>query len=114
MTAPLLLFSATLIIDGVLALVVAWICILAFVRSVMAPANMYTFNGKRSKNFWMAMTGCSAAVGLLGIWSALSALSFTYNPSATSSVVLFQLVAATISSVFLAGVWPAVGGNRRY
>lgn len=77
----------------------------------MAPANMYTFNGKRSKNFWMAMTGGSAAVGLLGVWSALS---FTYNPSATSSVVLFQLVAATISSVFLAGVWPAVGGNRRY
>ena len=114
MTAPLLLFYATLIIDGVLALVVAWICILAFVRSVMAPANMYTFNGKRSKNFWMAMTGCSAAVGLLGIWSALSALSFTYNPSAKSSVVIFQLVAATISSVFLAGVWPAVGGNRRY
>lgn len=114
MTAPLLLFYATLIIDGLLALVVAWICILAFVRSVMAPANMYTFNGKRSKNFWMAMTGGSAAVGLLGIWSALSALSFTYNPSATSSVVLFQLVAATISSVFLAGVWPAVGGNRRY
>ena len=114
MTAPQLLFYATLIIDGLLALVVAWICILACVRSVMAPANMYTFNGKRSKNFWMAMTGCSAAVGLLGIWSALSALSFTYNPSATSSVVLFQLVAATISSVFLAGVWPAVGGNRRY
>ncbi|WP_315344555.1 DUF2516 family protein [Rothia dentocariosa] len=111
MTAPHLLFYATLIIDGLLALVVAWICILAFVRSVMAPANMYTFNGKRSKNFWMAMTGGSAAVGLLGVWSALS---FTYNPSATSSVVLFQLVAATISSVFLAGVWPAVGGNRRY
>ena len=84
MTAPQLLFYATLIIDGLLALVVAWICILAFVRSV---------------------------VGLLGVWSALS---FTYNPSATSSVVLFQLVAATISSVFLAGVWPAVGGNRRY
>ena len=35
MTAPQLLFYATLIIDGLLALVVAWICILAFVRSVM-------------------------------------------------------------------------------
>ena len=31
MTAPQLLFYATLIIDGLLALAVAWICILAFV-----------------------------------------------------------------------------------
>ena len=112
MTAPQLLFYATLIIDGLLALVVAWICILAFVRSVMAPANMYTFNGKRSKNFWMAMTGGSAAVGLLGVWSALS---FTYNPSATSSVVLFPAGRRYyFECFFLAGVWPAVGGNRRY
>ncbi|MCC9198385.1 DUF2516 family protein [Arthrobacter sp. zg-Y820] len=56
--------------------------------------------GKRTKGFWLGLTGGAAAVGILGTLSPGSLLPFT----------LAGLVAA---SVYLADVKPSIGGSGR-
>lgn len=61
---------------------------------------------KRTKTFWLALTGGAAVVGL-----------FTVISGRPASFFLFALIAVTASCVYLADVRPAVkeagrGGNR--
>ena len=51
-----------------------------------------------------ALTGGSAAVSLFSVFAAVT--------GGGNTVLILQLVAAVISCVFLAGVWPSVGRRR--
>ena len=96
MSPIVLVLYATFLINVLLSAVGALIGVLA--------ANAYEFAGKRPKNTWLALTGVSAAVQVLGVFSAFT--------GAGNTMLMLQLMAAVVSGVFLAGVWPVVGGRR--
>ena len=95
MSPIVLVLYATFLINVLLSAVGALIGVLA---------NAYEFAGKRPKNTWLALTGVSAAVQVLGVFSAFT--------GAGNTMLMLQLMAAVVSGVFLAGVWPVVGGRR--
>ena len=74
-------------------------------RSYTQCLKTSAFYGKRSKGFWMALTGGAAVVSVLGLLASLSGVG-------TNSMLL-QLIAVTIAGVFLAGVYPSVR-NRNF
>lgn len=104
MSPIILVFYVTTIVDVLLSGAGALIGVLALIRAWSAPANAYDFAGKRPKNTWLALTGAAAAVSVFSVFAAVTGMG--------NQVLLLQLVAAVISSVFLASVWPAVGGRR--
>ncbi|MCC3276482.1 MULTISPECIES: DUF2516 family protein [unclassified Arthrobacter] len=55
---------------------------------------------KRTKGFWLGLTGGASAVGVLAV--AVPSLS----------LLLFQLAAVIAASVYLADVKPAIGSSR--
>lgn len=62
---------------------------------------------KRTKTFWLALTGISALIGGLTLWSG----------GAGGGLGLFGIAAVTVAGVYLADVRPAVketgsGGSR--
>ena len=87
MSPIVLVLYATFLINVLLSAVGAMIGILALYRAWTAPAN-----------------GVSAAVQVLGVFSAFT--------GAGNTMLMLQLMAAVVSGVFLAGVWPVVGGRR--
>ena len=56
---------------------------------------------KRTKGFWLGLTGGAAAVGLLSV--------LLFGPLA---LLLFELVAVVAASVYLADVRPALNENK--
>ena len=78
--------------------------VLALYRAWTAPANAYEFAGKRPKNTWLALTGVSAVVQVLGVFSAFTGVGNT--------MLMLRLMVAVVSGVFWPGVWPVVGGRR--
>lgn len=104
MSPILLVVYVTTFIDTLLAIAGAAVGVLAFVRAWASPANAYDFAGKRPKNTWLALTGGAAAVSLFSVFAAVT--------GGGNTVLILQLVAAVISCVFLAGVWPSVGRRR--
>ncbi|MFF5793219.1 DUF2516 family protein [Paeniglutamicibacter sp. NPDC012692] len=84
-----------------LSIVAAVIAIMALVDAVRRPAANFVREGKRTKPFWMAMTG--AAVLVCG----LTALS-------NGGGGVFQLIGACIACVYMADVKPAVSGKGGY
>lgn len=104
MSPILLVIYVTTLIDVLLAVAGAVVGVLAFVRALLSPANAYDFAGKRPKNTWLVLTGGSAAVSLFSVFAAVT--------GGGNSVMILQLIAAVISCVFLAGVWPSVGRRR--
>ena len=93
MSPILLVVYVTTFIDTLLAIAGAAVGVLAFVRAWASPANT-----------WLALTGGSAAVSLFSVFAAVT--------GGDSNVLILQLIAAVISCVFLAGVWPSVGRRR--
>lgn len=82
---------------GLATLVIAlW----AFSDAVRRKPAVFDAAGKRTKGFWLGLTGGAAAVGILGTLSPGSLLPFT----------LAGLVAAC---VYLADVKPSIGGSSR-
>ncbi len=78
----------------------------AFVDCLRHRPNAFEAASKRTKPFWLALTGGAAAVGLITVLSG-----------SPGGLGLFGLIAVTASSVYLADVRPAVketgrGGNR--
>ena len=67
MSPIVLVLYATFLINVLLSAVGAMIGVLALYRAWTAPANAYEFAGKRPKNTWLALTGVSAAVQVLGV-----------------------------------------------
>ncbi|MFJ5699195.1 DUF2516 family protein [Arthrobacter sp. NPDC093139] len=82
----------------------------AFFDCVRHRANAFQAVGKRTKTFWLALTGGALAVGAL-------ALATYRGGSLLGSLGLFGLAAVVAASIYLADVRPAVkdagrGGSR--
>lgn len=73
----------------------------ALVDAARRPAAAFTYAGKRTKNFWVILTGIAAAVGFVGI------------PFSGGSVGFLAFLAVVPAGVYLADVRPAVRGYRR-
>lgn len=76
----------------------------ALVDAARRPAAAFVSAGKRTKNFWLLLTGIAAAVGFIGI------------PFGGGSVGFLAFIAVVPAGVYLADVRPAVrgyGGGRR-
>lgn len=87
--------------DLVLSVAAAATCVWAFVQAAAAAPNAYKFHDKRTKGFWMGLTGGSALFSALMLWLVL-------RGGMMSSMLLFELIAITIAMVFLTNVHPSV------
>jgi hypothetical protein len=106
----------------VLALVAFGLEVWAFFDCLRHRANAFEAVSKRTKTFWLALTGGALAVGALTLYGAAQAIG-TLSPEGGggggfgSFGLLFGLAAVTAASVYLADVRPAVkdagrGGSR--
>jgi hypothetical protein len=93
----------------ILALVALGLELWALLDCVRHKANAFEATGKRTKTFWLALTGGAALVGVISLFSSGGGLFGTLG--------LFGLAAVVAASVYLADVRPAVkdagrGGSR--
>jgi hypothetical protein len=93
-----------------LALVAFGIEAWAFLDCLRHRANAFEAVSKRTKTFWLAMTGAAFALGALAVFTGSRGGLF-------GTLGLFGLAAVTAASVYLADVRPAVkdagrGGTR--
>lgn len=86
-----------------LSLAVAITCVWAFVQAGMSVESAYRFYTKRTKGFWVALTGGAALAAVL-----MLVATFLGYAGITGSMMLMELIAITISMVFLSGVYPSV------
>lgn len=89
-------FSLVRLIDIALALVVAGLAVWAFVDCLSKAPEQFQRAFKRTKGFWLALTGGSLAFTVLTL--------LLLNPS-----LFILLIAGTAVGVYLADVRPAVG-----
>lgn len=97
-------------VSVVILLVALALEIWAFTDCLRHKANVFEAVSKRTKLFWMALTGGALLIGVLTL------LSYR-GGSPLSAVGIFGIAAVTAASVYLADVRPAVtdagrGGNR--
>ena len=91
--------SGVYLVLAVVAFVLeAW----AFFDCLRHKANAFEAVSKRTKSFWLALTGGAFAVGLFSLLSQLG------SGGGASSLGIFGLAAVTAASVYLADVRPAV------
>lgn len=93
----------------ILALVALGLELWAVADCVRRPANAFEATGKRTKAFWMALTGGAALIGVISFFGSGGGFFGTLG--------LFGLAAVVAASVYLADVRPAVkdagrGGSR--
>jgi hypothetical protein len=93
----------------ILALVAFGIEAWAFFDCLRHKANAFEAVSKRTKTFWLALTGGALAIGALSLYAG--------GGGGFSTLGLFGLAAVTAASVYLADVRPAVkdagrGGSR--
>ncbi|BCT74936.1 hypothetical protein SCMU_07780 [Sinomonas cyclohexanicum] len=85
--------------------VCAAIAVWAFVDCLIRKGPRFEANSKRTKGFWLALTGGAAFVTLLGLLVPTSGLlSF-------GGYGLFNIAAVTAAGVYLADVRPAVASR---
>ncbi|MFP3579837.1 MULTISPECIES: DUF2516 family protein [unclassified Arthrobacter] len=105
MDGKLLIAYVTNGIYFILGLVALALELWAFVDCLRHRPTLYVAASKRTKTFWLALTGFSMAVGALTVLTGGNGLG------------LFGIAAVTAASVYLADVRPALreagsGGNR--
>jgi hypothetical protein len=93
----------------ILALVALGLELWAVADCARHRANAFEATGKRTKTFWLALTGGAALVGVISLFSSGGGFFGTLG--------LFGLAAVVAASVYLADVRPAVkdagrGGSR--
>jgi hypothetical protein len=101
------LANAQVLLFLVLALVLFGVEVWALIDCARRPAGAFLAAGKRTKRFWLLLTGAAAAVGFIAIPPPLGLGLFTG---------FLQFVAVVPAGVYLADVRPAVsgyGGGRR-
>ena len=100
-----LIASVQLLVYFALDLVVFGLAVWALVDAIARPAGAFVSAGKRTKGFWLAVTG------------AATAIMFTVVPPLGSgSLSLLALLSAVAAIVYLVDVRPAVrpySGPRR-
>ena len=94
----------------ILALVALGLELWAFVDCARHRANAFEATGKRTKAFWLALTGGAALIGVISMFGGGGGGFF-------GTLGLFGLAAVVAASVYLADVRPAVkdagrGGSR--
>lgn len=96
-------------LDYAITLAVAVLCLMAAFDCLRRTAPQFERAWKRTKTFWLALTGAAAAVSVIGAVSSTLIL-LRYGVPGSSSLIL-MLIAATIAGVYLADVKPAVAGE---
>lgn len=105
MFSPLhIIVYSTFGISVLLALTLLVLSLYAFVGAVQASAHAYTFANRRTKGFWVGVTGACAAYSLFATWGIFQGLRV--------DSLLLQLAAFVAAGVFLADVRPAVSPRR--
>lgn len=104
MTPLHLIAWATYLINLLASLVVAGLSVYALFEAARATGYAYQSAFKRTKGFWLAVTGAATLFSLLTLWQTWS--------GGTGSIFM-QLIAATAVGVFLADVRPVVAVRRR-
>lgn len=84
-----------------LSLVIAVLAVWALIDALRHPADRFVSEGKRTKGFWMALTGGSTFIAVLSVIPTASVFSGGF----------LQLIAACICCVYLADVRPALSGR---
>lgn len=69
----------------------------AFIDAALTRADAFVAASKRTKGFWMAITGIASAIGLVFIYSPFN---------------IFNLIAIVAAAVYLTDVRPAVASLR--
>lgn len=93
----------------ILAVVAVGLELWALIDCARHRANAFEATGKRTKGFWLALTGGAALIGVISLLSSGGGIFGTLG--------LFGLAAVVAASVYLADVRPAVkdagrGGHR--
>lgn len=96
---PAVIYAEWILMNWVLALGCVLLAVVALVKCLPKNADMFFVHGKRTKGFWLGMTGGAVALTLLGF---LAVGPFT---------LLFMLGGACMAAVYLADVDPAVSGR---
>lgn len=91
--------SAQSLVLLLLSLVLFAVELWALIDAARTPATAFSVEGKRTKTFWLVLTGAGAAVGFLFVGGA--GLSF------------LMFAAVLPAAVYLADVRPAVAAHRR-
>ncbi|MGO4491734.1 DUF2516 family protein [Arthrobacter sp. 2YAF22_2] len=110
MDGRILVVYADFGVSVVILLISLGLEIWAFFDCVRHQANAFEAVSKRTKTFWLALTGVALAVGAIAV--------LTYRGgSPVNALGLFGLAAVVAASVYLADVRPAVkdagrGGSR--
>ncbi|WP_426998248.1 DUF2516 family protein [Pseudarthrobacter sp. N5] len=112
MDGKLMIFYVETGVYFVLGLVALALEAWAFFDCLRHRANAFEATGKRTKTFWLALTGGGFAIGALAVWGSLGGSGGLFGP-----LGLFGLAAVVAASVYLADVRPAVkdagrGGSR--
>ena len=105
----LMIFYVERAVSFVLAVVALGLELWALVDCARHRANAFEATGKRTKTFWLALTGGATLVGVISLFGSGGGLFGTLG--------LFGLAAVVAASVYLADVRPAVkdagrGGSR--
>ena len=92
----------------ILALVALGLELWALADCARHKANAFEATGKRTKGFWLALTGGAALIGVISLFA---------SGGIFGTLGLFGLAAVVAASVYLADVRPAVkdagrGGSR--
>lgn len=104
MTPIDLIVLVTYYVGLALALVVAALSIFALIEAARASSYAYQSAFKRTKGFWVGVTGASVAFSVLMVWQSMAV---------GGGSVFMRLIVATAVGVFLADVRPAVAVRRR-
>ncbi|MCH6471622.1 DUF2516 family protein [Sinomonas terrae] len=102
MIASYIVFYSDLIVGYAVSLLCLVISLWAFIDCVTRKGAAFEAGFKRTKGFWLGITGGATLVGIL---AALSPVSPLFGPS------LFTLAAVTAAGIYLADVRPAVSSR---
>lgn len=98
-------------LDYAITVVVAVLALLAALDCVRRSPVQFERAWKRTKSFWLALTGGAAVVTVFSaVFSTLSIVRV--GIPGTGSLIL-MLIAATIAGVYFADVRPAVAGESK-
>lgn len=96
-------------LDYVITVVVAVLALLAALDCVRRSPVQFERAWKRTKSFWLALTGGAAVVTVFS--AVFSTLSLVRVGVPSSGSLILMLIAATIAGVYFADVRPAVSGE---
>ena len=98
-------------LDYAITLVVAVLALIAVLDCLRRPAVQFERAWKRTKPFWLALTGGAAVVTVFS--AVFSTLALVQLGAPRAGSLLLMLIAATIAGVYLADVRPAVSGQSK-